>query len=155
MARLGWSAGGLEAHWALQLVVGGAFGGVVVVVSQWMVRAFEPIRALNDELAELLPPLSNGDAAIAAACSGVAEEVFFRGAMQHAWGLWPTALVFTVLHGFFHPRLLAWMAFAAFCGVVFGYAALWFGSILAPLCAHVVINFLNLRFMSQRKTASA
>ncbi len=151
MARL-WTSGeevGAHVHWGLQVAAGLGVGLLVVACSQWLYRSSPRIQAMTNEVSAMLPPISDLDAALAAACSGIAEEVFFRGVMQHAWGLWPTVGVFAFVHGFFHPKLLPWMAFAGVCAIVFGYAVLVFGSILAPVVAHVVINFLNLRYIGR------
>lgn len=76
--------------------------------------------------------------------AGVAEELFFRGAMQGVFSstglgahaaVWLTAIVFSAVHlqffGFF-PRLAL--------GAFFGYLALWSGSIWLPVAAHIFNN---------------
>ena len=114
-------------------------------------RRFEHVRKLGAELMELLPPLSAADIAVAAAASSLAEEVFFRGVMQHAWGIWPTVAVFSVVHGFFHPKYWVWMAFAGLMGVAFGYATHLLGSVLAGVVAHFTINYVNLHRLERKR----
>lgn len=78
--------------------------------------------------------------------TGIAEEVFFRGALQsilkclfrnHHLAIWTTAFVFSAIHmqffGFF-PRLLM--------GAFFGYIVYWSGSLWLSVIAHAVNNSL-------------
>lgn len=76
--------------------------------------------------------------------TGIGEEMFFRGALQpvlarcfmsrHA-AIWATAFIFSAIHlqifGFV-PRLLM--------GAMFGYLAVWSGSIWLPAMAHALNN---------------
>ncbi|MDR0995202.1 MAG: CPBP family intramembrane metalloprotease [Tannerella sp.] len=81
---------------------------------------------------------------VMAASAGVAEEFFFRGAVQRLLGkkirhpqavIWIAAAIFSAFHlqfyGFF-PRLLL--------GAYFGYLLLWSRSIWLPVFAHFVNN---------------
>ena len=134
---------------ATELVFGLCFGLAVVVLSQLADRHIPIVKRLGDELKELLPPLDGGDIAIMAVMSGLGEELFFRGAMQDAWGLWVTVALFAVVHGFFIPRYLVWMAFAAIIAVALGYMVIWLGSLLAPIIAHITINYFNLHALNR------
>lgn len=88
--------------------------------------------------------------------AGFSEELFFRGALQRVLvttpinrhvAVWLSAIIFSAVHlqffGFF-PRLLL--------GALFGYLAVWSGSIWLPVIAHIlnnsfatIIMWLNLR----------
>lgn len=74
----------------------------------------------------------------------VGEELFFRGVVQqifskmtrnHHWGIWITAIIFSLIHmqfsGFF-PRV--------FLGAMFGYLLVWSGSMWVPILAHFINN---------------
>ena len=77
--------------------------------------------------------------------SGVAEEAFFRGALQPALGWLLASLIFGLVH--FAPRreLLPWTGFALGAGMLLGGLFEWTGNLVAPIVAHVVINAVNLR----------
>lgn len=88
--------------------------------------------------------------------TGIAEEVFFRGALQsilrclfrnHHLAIWTTAFVFSAIHmqffGFF-PRLLM--------GAFFGYLVWWSGSLWLSVIAHAVNNSLVVLSMWLIKT---
>ncbi len=139
----------------LQVVVGLGFGLAVVGSGDVMERNFAFARDLSEELARLIPNLSAPGVAIVAFFSSVGEELFFRGAMQDALGLWITALLFGIVHGFFDRRFLWWMAFALLIGIAFGVMTDWLGSLLAPTLAHFTINALNLqRLIDSRAEAT-
>ena len=81
--------------------------------------------------------------------SGFAEELFFRGAVQQAFGWIAATILFAALHlgsgkGF---RLLA--LFAAIGGLVFSGLVIWRESLLSAMVAHIVVNGINLRHLTR------
>ena len=92
---------------------------------------------------------------VVAVVPAVAEELFFRGAVQRnlvAWfsphvGVWLAAAIFSAIHfqffGFF-PRFVL--------GLVLGYLYQWSGNILVPMAAHFTQNGfqLLLLYLQQR-----
>jgi len=69
--------------------------------------------------------------------------------LQPALGLWIAAAVFGLLHTGPNTRFLPWTVMAFGAGLLFGAMVLWTGNLLAPMLAHFVINFLNLRFLAE------
>ena len=76
--------------------------------------------------------------------TGLAEELFFRGALQRLFqtrpmsvhaAVWITAVLFSIMHvqmvGFI-PRMLL--------GALFGYAAIWTGSLWTAVILHILNN---------------
>lgn len=125
-----------------------AAGAALVVVSRvWTARS-EAGRALAAELARLLGPLSLGRAWLFAAASGLAEEAFFRGALQPRVGWLAATLIFAAAHFVPAPKLWSWAVFALAAGAIFGGLFALTGDLLAPLLAHVVVNGLNLRWLA-------
>ncbi len=101
--------------------------------------------AMGRALAELLGERSVRDCVVLAVASGVAEEAFFRGALQPALGWLLASLVFGLVH--FAPKrdLLPWTGFALCAGLVLGALFEFTGNLVAPIVAHVGINAVNLR----------
>ena len=112
------------------------------------------------------PHLDGGKALVIAVYSGVGEEALFRGWLQpwligafNGWfggggepsvlitalGVLAASLIFGLLHFPVVPELRPWTAFAVGAGLAFGALAAWSGSLLAPLLAHFLINWLNLK----------
>ena len=82
--------------------------------------------------------------------SGCAEEYLFRGALQQKFGLIAATLVFAVIHWPLNPNFLPWPFVAGVIGLGLGVLARETHSLVAPAAAHVVMNFINLRRITQR-----
>lgn len=119
----------------------------VVVSTRVLVRRTRWARLLHVEFRELLGPLSAGEIAVFALTSGIAEEMLFRGAMQPSLGIVWASIIFGAMHVGPMKRLWVWTVWATAMGFVFGalYAAT--GELLAPVVAHVVINYENMHFI--------
>jgi membrane protease YdiL (CAAX protease family) len=105
---------------------------------------------LARSLAAALGPLSLAECWLLALVSGVAEEAFFRGALQPQVGLVTASLLFGAAH--FVPRreLVAWSLFSVAAGFLLGGLFEATGNLLAPVVAHAAINGVNLRHLAQR-----
>lgn len=136
-------------NWWLDAGIGLAAGGLLIAV--WLVaRQTMPLaRSLEVELAELLGPLKTSEIIGLALLSGFAEELFFRGAVQGAWGWIPATVLFALLHAGPGARYRIWTGFAAIAGLVLAGLMIWRGNLLAPVVAHVVVNGVNLDRLSR------
>lgn len=136
-------------NWWLDAGIGLAAGGLLIAV--WLVaRQTMPLaRSLEVELAELLGPLKTSEIIGLALLSGFAEELFFRGAVQGAWGWIPATVLFALLHAGPGASYRIWTGFAAIAGLVLAGLMIWRGNLLAPVVAHVVVNGVNLDRLSR------
>lgn len=133
------------ATWWRDLALGAGAGLALLAVWNLGARRLAAARELESRLGGLLGPLGRDDAWALAFLSGVAEELFFRGAVQGSWGfLWATVL-FALLHSGPGRVFGLWTLFAAAAGALFGGLMLWTGNLLAPVVAHVLVNAVNLR----------
>ena len=107
-------------------------------------RLFSSGREIEVEIARLLGPLSREEALALALLSGVAEEVFFRGALQAWLGWLPAAVAFGLLHVGPRKVFRIWTAFALAAGVLFGLWVELRGALGAPILAHVLVNGVQL-----------
>lgn len=135
---------GAEPPNVLVHVLIGAGAGLGVVFLTWLVRGLKPMQHLKDEFASVLGQQSSVAIAILAITSAVGEELLFRGALQPLIGFWPTAIIFGVLHGGHDPKLWGWAIFAVLAGILLGWLASYTGSLLAPILAHLTVNYWNL-----------
>ncbi len=85
--------------------------------------------------------------------SSVAEEFFFRGAIQTTvsdlasspmLGLVVTSLLFGFLHMGRDKTYVPWTLFAIGCGFILGYGFMVTGNILVPITIHFLINGINM-----------
>jgi membrane protease YdiL (CAAX protease family) len=147
-----WASAVGRAPWPLpaRLLAGLGYGVALVVGSRIWTAHSAAGQRLSQELAAAVGPIGAPAALLLAAVSGVAEEAFFRGALQPRVG-WPLAtLLFGLAH--FHPRreLRVWSLSAGLAGL--GFAALFelSGDLLAPALAHATVNAVNLRWLGAR-----
>jgi len=71
--------------------------------------------------------------------------VFFRGAVQPAWGFYPATLIFAALHSGRGRAMMLWTTSALAAGAVLGALMLWRGSLFAPIVCHALVNAVQLR----------
>jgi membrane protease YdiL (CAAX protease family) len=141
-----WSAPYVE-RVALSLGLGLSLALLVVGVTPVLVKRTKWARALHAELAEVISPLSSGEIISLAVASGVAEELFFRGAMQPAWGLIITSVIFGAVHVGPKPVFFAWSMWAFVMGLTLGLIFELTGVLWGPVLAHVWINQRNMAFI--------
>jgi membrane protease YdiL (CAAX protease family) len=127
---------------------GGSLVAVATILAtRLLVRRTLWARALHAEFRARLGPLRSTEIWVFATTSGVAEELFFRGAMQPALGLFLSSLVFGAVHVGPSRRFWTWTLWAGVMGLVLGALYEGSGTLLAPIVAHVVINYENLHFI--------
>jgi membrane protease YdiL (CAAX protease family) len=140
---------GAGAHWSL---LAGPFAGIavglgVVGLTRVATRRFQWARHLHTSFHDLLGPLTAREIIILALASSIGEEMLFRGALLPWLGVWWQAVVFALLHVGPGKRFLPWTASALVLGAGFGWLTVWTTNLGAPIAAHFMINFLNLRFI--------
>jgi membrane protease YdiL (CAAX protease family) len=133
-----------QVRWLAHAALGLLAGGLVIAGSAWLTGRVEAGERLARALAQAVGPLRPGQAWLLALASGIAEEAFFRGALQPVAGLWLTSLLFALAH--FVPRreLWLWSVFSGAAGLLLGGLYELTGNLLAPTVAHVVVNGVNL-----------
>ena len=105
-------------------------------------------------MVEMIGSLDESEVIALAVISGFSEEIFFRGAVQLAWG-WPWALVLFVLCYTSGQRsFVYWTAFAVVQGAVFGGLMLLRGNLTAPIIGHMVTSAIALRGLMATPDAS-
>lgn len=126
------------------LALGALAAAAMVGLSDFLTRHTRSGEALARALARAVGPLSLGQCLVLAGASGVAEEIFFRGALQPRVGLLAASLLFGAAH--FVPRrdLALWSVFSVAAGLLLGFLFEATGNLLAPTVAHVGINAVNL-----------
>jgi len=136
-------------HWALLAgpLVGAAIGLGVVGLTRIATRRYRWARQLHTSFHDLLGPLTGREIVILALASSIGEELLFRGALLPWLGPWWQAVVFALLHVGPGKRFLPWTLSALALGIGFGWLTMWTNNLGAPIAAHFMINFLNLRFI--------
>jgi membrane protease YdiL (CAAX protease family) len=136
---------------ALSPLVGLAFGLAMVFLSRLAVHSMEWARVLHREFHAVVHELSSKEIFLLAASSAVGEELFFRGAMLPALGLWPSSALFALMHLRAQKRFLPWTAMSFIMGVAMGLMYMKIGDLGAPIVAHFTINLLNLNYIAKHE----
>jgi len=127
--------------------IGLAFGGLVVALTPPLVTHTTWVRELHRELRPIARAMSPLAVLLVGPASAFVEEVLFRGLLQPAVGLLPQALIFGAVHYLPGRSRWVWAIWAALVGLVLGAVFELTGSLVGPIVAHALINWLNLRYL--------
>jgi len=142
-----WLDMGRAGRIALSLGAGIALAGSVIVSTRRLVRRTRWARELHVAFRGVLGPLSSRHILLFALLSGIAEELFFRGALLPVAGVWMSSLLFGLLHIGPSRRFFAWTVWAVAMGFAFG-AIFWAtGELVGCVLAHGWINYENMHFI--------
>ena len=135
---------------AAQFGLGLLLGAAIIVTSNVLTRFARWGQSFERMVRELFGPLAWSDCFFLALLSSLGEELFFRGALQPLLGLYPTSLLFALAHWPRNRELLPWTIMAGLLGLGFGYMSEASGQLACPIAAHFLVNFVNLRLITQR-----
>jgi uncharacterized protein len=130
--------------WWIDLGSGIGIGSALLALWWLLCRYVAGARGLENELARLLAPLSVAEAISLAIISAVAEELFFRGALQGALGFLPAAVLFALLHAGPGKSFRVWTLFAFAGGLALGGLVTLRGPLGGAIVAHLLVNGVNL-----------
>jgi membrane protease YdiL (CAAX protease family) len=136
--------------WWIDLGAGLGVGGALLTLWWALGRFVAAARQLEEELARLLAPLAVAEAIALAVISAVAEELFFRGAVQGAVGLLPAAVLFALLHAGPGKGFRVWTLFALAGGLALGALVALRGPLGGAILGHLLVNGVNLVRLARR-----
>jgi len=142
-----WMHAPYEARFLASLGAGLALAALVIISTPWLLRRASWARALHEELKPIIDDLSATEILFLAVTSGVAEELFFRGALQPVIGLLGTSLIFGAVHTGPKRVFLWWSLWAFLMGLLLGVIFEATGVLWGPIVAHVLVNQRNMTFM--------
>lgn len=127
-------------RWQSDILIGVTVGVVFTWIAWHAFRSVPSLRRIKRLFLAMLdmPAMRGHHALIFGLLAGIPEEILFRGAMQPAWGLLLTSVIFGALHAV----TFAYFLYAALAGLLLGGLVLWRGALWAPMAAHIVIDTL-------------
>lgn len=117
----------------------------------------------NNIILPLVADLKGSDALILGICSGIAEELFFRGTLQSgllnscgfAGSIIVTNLLFSVIHFGSASRHFFGLVVLYFAvGLYLSWVLQVSGSLLAPIITHATYNFLAISYLLRQRLRS-
>lgn len=115
----------------------------LLTASLWLEFQFPSYKAIKIDFAKIFKNYSVGTLFYLSLISGIAEEIFFRGALVPLIGIVPAALLFAILHIGPGGRLSLWTLWAGLAGVLFGFIYETQQNLTAVILIHVTINFFS------------
>lgn len=143
-----WTQGGLP----MDLALGFGLGLLTIGLNRITSRYFRWAQTTDAEFQQMLAPVDAQDVFSFAALSALAEEFLFRGFLQPRFGLIATSVAFGLAHLPQRRSLLPWTLAAILMGFAFGALFEWRGSLVAPIVAHFLINYVNLHHILRPRT---
>jgi uncharacterized protein len=143
----------------LQTIAGLFFGSLAALLAVILIngRQFKSVRTFFAELmGEMNPSFVN--IIFFSLCAAVGEEILFRAGLQPKIGIWPSAILFVILHGYINPANLNLTIYGLVLIIIcagFGYLFMFFG-LASAVIAHFVYDvamFSVLKY-SHRKHAA-
>jgi len=139
-------------------VVAGLAVAAALAVGQWWLQVHgpdvEPVTSLRHiqrtVFEPLFAPLSLAEVVAISALAGIGEEIFFRGAVQAAFG-WPVAtLAFGLCHIGVGRRSWVLGVWATLAGGVMAWLTIATDGLTAPIVAHALYDLAALLWLRRR-----
>jgi membrane protease YdiL (CAAX protease family) len=127
----------------------------MLALSLYCSHSFVWAQQLEAEFAKILVPMRLWEIAAIALLSAVAEETFFRGALQTAVGLIPASLAFGLAHLVPRHPFWNWSLYAAFAGFSLGCLFELTHYLLPVMAAHALTNFVLIVILNRRHALEA
>jgi uncharacterized protein len=145
-----------KSSYLIEVLVGLLFGLVTSVLA-WKLIELPYMAEIKTHYGGMIASIKMKpiDIVFVSFCAGFGEEILFRGAIQPAWGVWITSIVFVALHGYLNPTSLKVSIYGLYLLLVIagiGYMNDYFG-LIACIVAHTVIDiylFAKLSFREKR-----
>jgi len=143
--------GGSDQYW-LQIILG-IIVGIITAKAGWQIVELPKLTKTKVFFSNLIKPLNLNmlEIIFISICAGVGEELFFRGAIQPILGVWMTAILFVLLHGYLNPFNIPLTFYGMYMVLVIGVLGLMtehFG-ILTAIIAHSIIDIILLTELSR------
>jgi uncharacterized protein len=131
----------------------------MLILFWWLVHSdWRTLRQLREQvdwlIAEMFPNATVPQLGLVAVLAGVGEELLFRGVFQTKLVEWTNPvtglIIASLLFGAAHALSKLYFFFASAIGLAFGWLALRYNDLVAPMVAHSVYDFVALVSLTHR-----
>jgi membrane protease YdiL (CAAX protease family) len=135
----------------IQIVIGAVFG-TITAKAGWSIVQLPFLKKTKKFFVDLIQPLQLNiyEIVFISICAGIGEELLFRGGVQPWLGIWSTAILFVLLHGYLNPFNLPMTVYGMYMTMVIGVLGLMTEhiGIVTAITAHFVIDLILLWHLS-------
>ncbi len=139
-------------HFATDLGFAIAVALLMVGFSLYAIKTFLWAQILNIEFKRIFVPLKDWQIFLIAFCSGTTEETVFRGIIQPLIGIFPTSLLFGLMHLIPNKVFIPWTLYTIFGGFLFGCLFEIAGTLFPSIISHILINFIMIYLLNHSRT---
>jgi len=129
----------------IQLFIGSAIG-IITAMAGWQIVELPFMHSTKIFFVNIIKPLQLSfiEILFISICAGVGEELFFRGAVQPYLGVWITAFLFVLFHGYINPFNLPLTVYGIYMVMVIGVLGLFteYLGIGTAMVAHTFIDVI-------------
>ena len=118
--------------------------GILIILNYFFEEYSQQYRDLRSSLGSLLGHLNSYQIIYLAVISAAGEELFFRAGVQSYLGIFPTSIIFGLLHLGPGGRISLWTIWAMVAGIFLGWLFDGTNSLWPCLVAHCAINVIGL-----------
>lgn len=134
-----------------QIIIGFFYGCTIGCLGIWIIKnkIGKPVRSILRQVLGNIK-ITWPDVFYFSLCAGVGEEIFFRGALQHFAGIWPTAIFFIFIHGYLSLTNWQKAIYGTFMVIIvagMGYLDDFFG-IWAAVTAHFIYDVFMFAYLT-------
>lgn len=131
----------------------------LVLVLVWVLRSSVPavrdlVKLVNQQVGPLVARCTLLELGCLAAVAGISEEILFRGVLQPALGRWlpesGALVIASLVFGLVHAASRVYALFAALMGLYLGAVFLLRNSLIPPILAHSLYDFVALGVVAAR-----
>ncbi|MFT4662323.1 MAG: membrane protease YdiL (CAAX protease family), partial [Patiriisocius sp.] len=141
-----------ESIW-IQILLGIVVGGIAGFMA-WFISESKWVSPRSGRYLNLIGEMNlrHVDIIFISLCAGIGEELLFRGAIQPFLGIWITAVVFVLIHGYINPKDwrisiygVSMTVIIAVLGFMCDRIGIWSAAI-----AHAMIDYVLLQLMVKK-----
>ncbi len=144
-------------HWTVVAVERGLLATLpmLAMLGLLMSSTWPPIVEIRQHVEQLVRQMFSRshwlEIALISLAAGIGEELLFRGALQPwiaSWTTpWTALAVVSLLFGLAHALSTSYFVLATLIGAYFGWLAMEFDDLVAPIVAHAVYDFVALIYV--------